>query len=288
MGQTTNIQWCDSTLNLQMGCDGCELWAPRAGRKVCYAGVMTEKYAGRKGFPEAFDKPALFLNRLSDGERWPDMTGKDREDKPWLSGRPRMIFLNDMGDTFTESLPLDWLAPVLDRIAKTPHVWLLLTKRPRRMAEFSKLYPLPGNIWPGTSVTTNGTAQTRVCWLDQVIGGGPRWLSVEPVLGLVDPGRLIPDPTRRNVSWIIVGGESGQGGRRPKQTWDAGNALDILEACQDCGISFFLKQLGTAPTVTQNGLPVRLKLEDWHGGDWTEWPPRFQVRQVPDLRRLKG
>ena len=26
MGEQTAIQWADSTLNLSMGCDGCELW----------------------------------------------------------------------------------------------------------------------------------------------------------------------------------------------------------------------------------------------------------------------
>jgi len=42
MGIHAKIEWCDSTLNLQMGCDGCELWpgdeAPPE-RKRCYAGT---------------------------------------------------------------------------------------------------------------------------------------------------------------------------------------------------------------------------------------------------------
>ena len=29
MGIKTAIQWCDSTGNLPMGCDGCELWNPK-------------------------------------------------------------------------------------------------------------------------------------------------------------------------------------------------------------------------------------------------------------------
>jgi hypothetical protein len=65
--QQTKIEWCDSTLNLQMGCDGCELWNPGAGVRRCYAGLMTEHRAGPPRFPEAFDKPALFPHHLDEG-----------------------------------------------------------------------------------------------------------------------------------------------------------------------------------------------------------------------------
>ena len=33
MSKTTKIQWCDSTVNPTMGCDGCELWN-KIGRPV--------------------------------------------------------------------------------------------------------------------------------------------------------------------------------------------------------------------------------------------------------------
>jgi protein gp37 len=29
MSVTTKIQWCDSTCNPTMGCEGCELWNPK-------------------------------------------------------------------------------------------------------------------------------------------------------------------------------------------------------------------------------------------------------------------
>src|SRR3990167_2456987 len=108
------ISWCDSTLNLMMGCGGCELW--NGARKSCYAGVMTERQVRgdhfalhSKGWPEAFDAPQLFPHRLPEALAWPDLTGKDRLEKPWLNGLPRIVFLNDMGDTFTDQLPPDWL-----------------------------------------------------------------------------------------------------------------------------------------------------------------------------------
>jgi len=33
MGLTTDISWCDSTANGEMGCDGCELWLPEQGKR---------------------------------------------------------------------------------------------------------------------------------------------------------------------------------------------------------------------------------------------------------------
>src|SRR5690242_2116818 len=106
MGIATDIEWCDSTLNLEMGCDGCELWNPKAGINICYAGQVTERWGGKRGWPDSFEEPKLFLDRLEPALAWPDLTGKERPHKPWLDGLPRLIFLNDMGDTFTESLPL--------------------------------------------------------------------------------------------------------------------------------------------------------------------------------------
>ena len=38
MSIMTKIQWCDSTVNPTMGCDGCEIWGSQ--RKSCYAGTL--------------------------------------------------------------------------------------------------------------------------------------------------------------------------------------------------------------------------------------------------------
>lgn len=180
MAIKTNISWCDSSVNLMMGCQGCELWNPKAGVRQCYAGVLTERYAGRKGWPLSFDQPALFLDRLDEALRWPDLSGKERPDKPWLNGQPRIIFVNDMGDTFTSGLPLDWLAPVLKRMEDSPHQYLFLTKRSRRMADFFGDQELPGNIWPGVTVTGRGS-EARIRDLAR-IESTRRWVSFEPLL----------------------------------------------------------------------------------------------------------
>lgn len=101
MGLHTHIQWCDSSGNIQMGCEGCEL--VKGGPVTCYAKIMTDRYAGRKGWPDKFENPKLFLERLPKILSWPNLNhSTDRENKPWLNGMQRLIFLNDMGDTFTK------------------------------------------------------------------------------------------------------------------------------------------------------------------------------------------
>jgi protein gp37 len=44
MSIKTKIQWCDSTVNPTMGCDGCEIWG--AQRKTCYAGTLHVRFGG--------------------------------------------------------------------------------------------------------------------------------------------------------------------------------------------------------------------------------------------------
>jgi hypothetical protein len=73
----TPIQWCDSAVNLMMGCDGCELWGPARGVRHCYAGALHRRFAGRsKGWPESFDRPALFTGKLGEALRWRDLRGR--------------------------------------------------------------------------------------------------------------------------------------------------------------------------------------------------------------------
>lgn len=239
MGKETGIEWCDSTLNLQMGCNGCELWqAGPDGIRNCYAGILHERYAGvNNGFAPAFDQPTIFRVRVRHALHWSDLTGQKRQDKPWLSGLPRLIFLNDMGDTFTEGLPLDWLQEFLPTLAGTPHVYLLLTKRPQRMQTFSQMYPLPKNVWPGTSITSQKNLRSRLDPLLNVIGGGPRWISAEPLLSDLD---LFAEDENPGISWVIGGGESTPSARKTHQSW----AFNLMRQCERFDVPFFWKQWG--------------------------------------------
>jgi len=215
MAKGTKIEWADDTVNAEMGCDGCELWDPKHNVRMCYAGLQTQRMLSRgplKGWPPAFDEPKIFPGRIAAAARWKDLTGTARERKPWLDGLPRTIFVNDMGDTFTASLPDDWLAPELPIMAATPHNWILLTKRADRQREFSLRHTLPPNVWAGVSITS--PQDQRLRYLVQT-RARVRWVSYEPMLAPVDWRPWLSANGRVGVDWIIVGGASGPGFQKP-------------------------------------------------------------------------
>jgi protein gp37 len=202
MAKNTKIEWADDTVNAEMGCDGCELWDPKNEVHVCYAGVLSERMLSKgplKGWPPAFDQPTIFPGRIAEASRWKDLTGAPRPQKPWLDGMPRVIFVDDMGDTFTASLPEDWLAPELPAIAASPHQWLLLTKRPDRQRAFSLRHTLPSNVWAGTSITSVQDQRLRHLVRTRA---AVRWVSYEPMLGPVDWRPAFADGL---IHWLVVG-----------------------------------------------------------------------------------
>lgn len=270
VGLQTDIQWCDSTLNLQMGCAGCELWNPVRGVRKCYAGNHTFRMLAKgpvRGWPKAFGQPEVFPRRMDEAEKWTDLTGTKRPDKPWLDDLPRMIFLNDMGDTFTGGLDPNWLAPFLPRMAKTPHVYLILTKRVRLMKEFFDKHPCPPNVGVGTSVTNGSTAVERLTTLGHVAATW-HFVSVEPMWDLINLR-----PYLSWLKWCIFGGESGKEPTPCEVDWLRHEIVD----CRAFDVPCFIKQLGGHPIDQRR----RLALKDSHGGDWSEWPHGLQVRQMP-------
>ncbi len=255
MGIITKIEYCDSTSNAQMGCDGCELWNKQTNSGECYAGVMTASYAGRPGWPTRFYKPTLFVERIAESLRWPDLTGQERPGKPHLNGYPRIIFLDDMGDTFTESLPVDWLLPYVGGMAAAPHIYLFLTKRPHRMLKFFRDYgQVPANFWLGTSITSHLTLG-RLHYMEALKERFPSarlWLSLEPLWSQV----TIPHPAP--YAWWVVGGASGLRPRPVHPEWVRSLQAEAAQA----GLSFFFKQWGAWLPVAKptSGISDRQRL----------------------------
>lgn len=300
MGQTTGIQFADSTANGMMGCDGCELWFTRADGtrvRICYAGVATENMLSngpRKGWPTSFDTPALFPGRIEATARWKDLTGTARPRKPWLDGMPRVIFCDDMGDRWTASLPIDSLAPTLSVIAKSPHIYLFFTKRPDRAATFSQTHRLPENLWLVTTITGAQDARLRALRRAKAAVLG---VSYEPIL------RDAGDAVRRHpwARWWIFGGSSGV---EAKMT-DLAVIRSGVVACREVGSAAFVKQFGAKPVYSEEiGEPFgpgisgddemammpggrllhRLKLRHPKGGDWNEWHFKdLRVREYPTV-----
>ncbi|MCB9832109.1 MAG: DUF5131 family protein [Planctomycetes bacterium] len=307
MGDKTLIQWCDSTVNPVMGCAGCELL------DVCYASEWHDgRLAGASPYyAPQFNVPTLFPGRTAKMAGEPDLRGRPRPKKPWLDGMPRMIFVSDMGDALSEGrylhrddlegfpvgqgkthfkpgddkimtggVPFEFLEEEIMDMATSSrgrrHIWLWLTKRPERMAEFAEWRgkPWPPNVWPGTSITS-----TKTLWrLDALSEVGDastrRFLSIEPLWEEIS----ISGHFMLGNWWVIVGGESSQKAR-PAKPFDLAWARKLRDECRALEIPFFLKQLGGAPV--ENGEPYRLRLKPAHGGAWEEWPEDLRVREMP-------
>jgi protein gp37 len=256
VSKDTKISWCDSTTNPVVGCEGCELHGAGCERDSCYAAALVGRYAGLPGWPKSFDRPEFFPGRIEKACRWPDLTGKDRPAKPWLNGYPRTIFLGDLGDVFTESLPLNWLGPYLAEMARAPHIWILCTKRPSRARVFFQQWECPPNFWVLTTVTSVTTLH-RITELQRIPGATVRGVSLEPLLGPVGLSKWLicnrlgcagRGGDHVGLDWVIVGGESGPRARPMDPEW----ARALRDECATAGTAFFMKQMDGRKPIPQD------------------------------------
>jgi protein gp37 len=126
-------------------------------------------------------------------------------------------------------------------IERTPHLdWLLLTKRPQyiqRMVPWRDQWPR--NVWLGTSVENQRTAEQRLPHLLSV-PAAVRFLSCEPLLGPLDLQTWFNREGFHPIDWVIAGGESGPASRPMHPDWAAG----LLRQCQRVNVPFHFKQWG--------------------------------------------
>lgn len=265
----TAIEYADDSSNCAVGCAGCELWTKDSSVRTCYAGNLVTRYAGLKGWPESFDKPKLFLSRLLEAVKWPDLRGKQRPAKdgviakPWLDGLPRFIFLNDLGDTFTEGLPHDWLGlpspelkgfSPLQILSQMKAIIMVLTKRATQMRQFFERYECPRNFILMTSITGPETLN-RVRELLKIKTAQWRGISAEPLLthGLKRNWWRALETYVPELDWGATGFESGAG-RRP---YDIRAMYDLSEIFTVYHKPLFVKQLDKIAEVPKD-LPRQL------------------------------
>jgi len=240
--KATGIGWTHSTVNGSSGCEGCELWNELTN--TCYAGQMQENRLALS-LPDLY-APNFFDIRLIPGRfakaaKWGPPTAKEIEEKPWMKGLPRHIFVGDMGDFLSTAVPDKYLEDELLAAIKSPqgsrHVWQLLTKRPKRLAELSiKWHGLPSNVVGMTTVTSQRTAEVRIPHL-LATQCHTRGLSVEPLLEEVDLSKWLETG---QIHWVIVGGESGKNCRPMDIRW----VRKLRDQCARFGVAFFFKQWG--------------------------------------------
>jgi protein gp37 len=292
------IQWTNRTWNPIRGCtrvsEGC---------RHCYAETVAARFSG-PGMP--YEGLAMMT---PSGPRWTGTVRVIEEHllDPLRWTKPSVVFTNSMSDLFHEGLSDQDIDRVFVVMALSPkHTFQVLTKRAARMRDYfaaEGLYErwlraanvvrqrsnkgwntgvsdpriiFPKWIWLGVSVEDQKTADERIpALLDTP--APVRFVSAEPLLNRTEIGFAMPwqttdPPTRygRSLAWVIVGGESGAGSRRMDPAW----AWKILKDCHRAGVPAFMKQAGTV-------LAREWNCRDRKGGDMSEWPEKYRVREMP-------
>jgi len=185
-------------------------------------------------------------------------------DLPLNWKKPRKIFVNSMSDLFHESMPFDFLKRCFDVMVEANwHVFQILTKRPHRIQAFAEVFGrFPDHIWIGTSVEL-AMFKSRIDLLRRT----PvriKFVSFEPLLGPLGKVDLT------DISWAIVGGESGPNHRPIREEW----VRDIKRQCSEQGVAFFFKQWG-GRTPKSGG-----RLLD--GREWSQYPENHvELAELP-------
>lgn len=244
MGKDSKIEWTTHTFNPWIGCtkvsDGC---------KFCYAETLMDQRYGRVKWGPTGTRQRTSEANWRKPVQWDKQAAKD--------GIRRKVFCASLADVFEDRRGVDalnyWRAQLWHLIEHTLSLdWLLLTKRPENILAMTPKFWVdswPSNVWIGTSVEDQATANERIPHLLKV-PAKVRFLSCEPLLGPIDivsnrgekflkPVRL-GKPGTDGIHWIIAGGESGHSARPTAPTW----VRMLRNQCQQRGCAFFFKQWG--------------------------------------------
>lgn len=257
MGDNSVIEWTNATWNPTTGCTKVS-----PGCKNCYAERLSPKLKrwGIKKYKNNFE-----------------FTQHEKElELPLKWKKEKKIFVNSMSDLFHEKAEFGFIErSFMTMIAANWHIYQILTKRPEKMVEFSKIFyrlfgfPIPPHIWMGTSIEDNASLY-RISDL-QKIKCYSRFISFEPLLEKLENVDL------RNVDWAIIGGESGPKHRQIEEEW----IWDLIRQCKKQKVKVFFKQWG-GPRPKSGGRTIRGKTFD-------EFPKQknLKVTHQKRFRKLK-
>ncbi len=280
------IKFCTRTWNPMVGCDDelqcfARCWARRLANRFAANPKLSDEYRDR--YRKAFTVgPQLFHERL---------------DEPFKWRKPQVVFVCSQGDLFHPDVRDGYIWNVFQRMAACQqHIFLVLTKRPERMADVvgrinyitpddlphldlpscsfwatQKPYickdtiPVP-NVWLGVSVEDQATADDRIPKL-LAIPAAHHWVSVEPMIGPVDIKDILygcPEQDQEYGDWYqtiqppdwIVCGGESGTGPRPMHP---DWPRKIRDDCEAAGVPFMFKQWG-------EWAPYELK-PSWEGGN---------------------
>lgn len=220
MANSSNIEWTEATWNPTTGCNKIS-----QGCQNCYAATLSKRLK------------AMGLQKYKNNFAFTQH--EDEVDLPMHWRKPRKVFVNSMSDLFHEDAEMEFVGRCfLTMVRADWHIYQVLTKRPQKMREFSKIFYgyfkswIPKHIWMGVSVEDNDTTW-RISELRRV-KCAMRFVSFEPLL------EDIRDVDLRRIDWAIIGGESGHRYRAVEEEW----VRSLIEQCIRQNVRVFFKQWG--------------------------------------------
>lgn len=204
--------------------------------KYCWAEAMHKRFHPKQNF----NKIQLLRDKLTDPLRWKT---------------PQLVTTCFTSDLFQDDVPDDFIERMISTIFLTRflHTYVMLTKRPERACSLLKtirkaecilgdsvsnirVYDAKdflNNVWLGTTIEYQDYVG-RADHLKAVSIHGHKWLSLEPLLGPINPEIC------EGFNWVVVGGESGAKARYMETKW----VRPIRDYCLEQKIPFYFKQWG--------------------------------------------
>ena len=295
MAETTAIAWTRSSWNPWIGCTAVSI-----GCDHCYADAMDQARFSKTLGGGTKDKPVRHFGSGAPRYRTNAANWKAplRWNKTAAATGERWTVFPSLCDPFDNEVPEEWRNDFWALVNATPYLtYLLLTKRignARKMLQFSQNDdPMP-NVWLGASVVNQDEADRDIPKL-LATPAAKRFVSYEPALGPVDFSPYLAERTeiegvqdeRYRIDWIIVGGESSQGGAKARP-FDIDWARSTIMQCKGAGVPVFVKQVGSNPVwgdeASSLGRALReggYTLKDRAGADPSEWPDDLRVQEFP-------
>ncbi len=280
MVEFSNIAWCTHTHNTW---EGCTQVGP--GCTNCYAEARNKRFhAGSNWGPGAPRRLTSVQNR-NRPLRW------QRERRAaidaGLNPEPVRVFGGSLMDPFDNEAPAGGREHLWSMIEACPDLdWILVTKRVGNVAKMAPAGGFGPNVIMLATIIDQTEADRDMPKLIDLKRSGVTKLigvSYEPALGPVDWETFLPDwgTWLYYLDWLIIGGESAQGGAKAREFHLAWAARSI-DQCLASHVPVFMKQMGS----NAHSSAGRITLRDRAGADPNEWPEAYRIRQFPTLGRI--
>lgn len=304
MAENTGIAWATHTHNEWEGCT-------KVGRGCdhCYAEARNRRFHGGVNWGVGAPRRLTSIQNRNRPLRW------QRERRAAIDAGlhpPRVrVFGGSLMDPFDNEVLPRFREGLWARIDATPDLdWILVTKRIGNVWKMAPAGGFGSNVIILATIVDQLEAERDLYKLRALKNNGyvdQIGVSYEPALGPVDWSPWIAD-----LDWLIIGGESAQGGAaardfRPEWAWQS------LALCRKAGVPFYMKQMGSRVierndhvctgivrsdwepfidigTVEHDvhgfgedhqGADCRIRLGSRAGSDPSEWPLGLRIREFP-------